>query len=104
MSDRYAVDFLPNAVRELEKLPREVRGRVVDAIDALADEPRPDGSKLLSGTGRERIWRIPVGQIRVLYQITDARVTVLIARVADRREIYNRTAIRRLLGRLNDAR
>lgn len=102
MPDRYAVDFLPSAVRELEKLPRDARGRVVDVIAALADEPRPDGARLLSGTGRERIWRIPVGQYRVLYQVFDTRVTVLIVRIADRREVYNRAAIRRLLGRLGD--
>lgn len=98
MPDRYAVDVLPGAVRELVKLRREWLGRVVAAIEALADEPRPDGSKLLSGTGRERIWRIRVGQYRVLYQVADSRVTVLIVRVADRREVYNRAAIQRLLG------
>jgi mRNA interferase RelE/StbE len=100
MAGRYKIELLPSAVRELESLPREAQARVADAIDTLADEPRPSAPKLLSGTGRERIWRIPVGQYRVLYQVIDARVTVAIVRVADRREVYNATAIRRLLGRL----
>ena len=100
MAGRYTIEFLPSAVRELEALPREAQSRVSDAIEALADEPRPSTAKLLSGTGRERIWRIPVGPYRVLYQVTDVRVTVAIVRVADRREVYNATAIRRLLGRL----
>ena len=100
MAGRYKIEFLPSAARELEALPREAQGRVADAIEALADDPRPSGVKLLSGTGRERIWRIAVGQCRVLYQVTGVRVTVAIVRVADRREVYNATAIRRLLGRL----
>jgi mRNA interferase RelE/StbE len=100
VAGRYQIEFLPSAARELEALPREARGRVADAIEALADEPRPSLAKLLSGTGRERLWRIPVGQYRVLYQVTDVHVTVAIVRVADRREVYNATAIRRLLGRL----
>ncbi|MDO8486032.1 MAG: type II toxin-antitoxin system RelE/ParE family toxin [Candidatus Limnocylindrales bacterium] len=100
MANRYEIEFLPSAAREFEALPREAQSRVADAIDALADEPRPSAAKLLSGTGRERIWRIVIGQYRVLYQVTDVRVTVAIVRVADRREVYNATAIRRLLGRL----
>ena len=100
MAGRYAIEFLPSAARELEALPRDAQGRVADAIEALADEPRPPGAKLLSGTGRERMWRISVRQYRVLYQVTDVRVTVAIVRVADRREVYTATAIRRLLGRL----
>lgn len=42
-----------------------------------------------------------MGHYRVLYQVTDAMVTVAIVRVADRREVYNATAIKRLLGRLH---
>lgn len=100
MERRYAVEFLPSAVREVEKLPRAARLRVVEAIDHLSAEPRPQGAKLLSGTGRERIWRLQVGQYRILYQVEDDRLTVIVVRVADRREVYNQAAIKRLLGRL----
>jgi mRNA interferase RelE/StbE len=101
---RYRIELLPSAARELEALPPEAQGRVADAIDGLAEEPRPEGAKLLSGTGRERIWRIAVGQYRILYQVSDVQVTVVIVRVADRREVYNATAIRRLLARLRGTR
>ena len=104
MAGQYKIEVLPSAVREFEALPRDARARVADAIDALAAEPRLDGAKLLSGTGRDRIWRIAVGQYRILYQVHDARITVIIVRVADRREVYNATAIKRLLGRLRGSR
>jgi mRNA interferase RelE/StbE len=100
VAGRYRIEFLPSAARDLQALSREPQKRVADAIEALADEPRPAAAKLLSGTGRERIWRFAVGQYRVLYQVTDARITVAIVRIADRREVYNVTAIRRLLSRL----
>lgn len=97
MGERYAIEFLPSAARQLEKLPRDAQGPVADAIHGLAAEPRPADAKLLSGTGRERIWRIPVGQYRVLYQVEDGRLTILVVRVADRREAYGQAAIKRLL-------
>ena len=104
MAGQYRIEVLPSAAREFEALPRDARARVADAVDALSAEPRPDGAKLLSGTGRERIWRVVVGQYRILYQVLDARIIVIIVRVADRREVYNATAIKRLLGRLRGSR
>ncbi len=100
MEHRYAIELLPSAVRELEKLPHEPSARVLEAIDSLQIEPRPPGARLLSGTGRERIWRVQVGQYRVLYEVVDERLVVLVVRVADRREVYNPAAMKRLLGRL----
>jgi mRNA interferase RelE/StbE len=96
----YRVELLPSAHRELQGVPRDARLRVVNAIDDLATEPRPVGATLLSGAGPVRIWRLRVGQYRVLYQVEDDRLVVLVVRVADRREVYSKTAIKRLLGRL----
>jgi mRNA interferase RelE/StbE len=70
---------------------------VVVAIDGLSEDPRPDGVKLLSGTSNERIWRLAVGEYRVLYQVMDRLLLVLIVRVADRREVYNPATVRRLM-------
>jgi mRNA interferase RelE/StbE len=101
---RYEIEFLAGAVRQLEKLPTAGRTLVVVAIDGLSDDPRPDGAKLLSGTSDERIWRLAVGDYRVLYQVMDGLLVVLIVRVADRREVYNPTTIRRLLKQIRGAR
>jgi len=101
---RYEVEFLPGASRQLEKLPITGRNQVAVAIDGLSEEPRPDGAKLLSGTSSERIWRLAVGDYRVLYQVKDSVLLVLIVRVADRREVYNPTTIRRLLKQIRGGR
>jgi Cytotoxic translational repressor of toxin-antitoxin stability system len=101
---RYEIEFLASAARQLEKLPMTGRTQVVVAIDALSQDPRPDGAKLLLGTSDERIWRLAVGDYCVLYQVTDGVLLVLIVRVADRREVHNPTTIRRLLKQIRGAR
>lgn len=101
---RYDIAFLASAARQLEKLPAVGRNLVVNAIDGLATEPRPAGAKLLSGTSHERIWRLAVGEYRVLYEAKGDVLLVLIVRVADRREVYNQTTIKRLLKQLRGVR
>jgi len=91
-------------MRQLEKLSRDVQAGVVRAIEGLAVEPRPPDSRLLSGTGDIRIWRVASGAYRILYQIKDDVLVVLIVRVADRRDVYNPTTIKRLLNQLRTAR
>ena len=66
---RYAVEFRPQALRALRKLPEAAQRRLLSAIEALADDPRPSGVKKLKGG--EGIYRVRVGTYRVLYQIRD---------------------------------
>ena len=101
---RYAIEFLPSALRELGNVPPDARQDVVEAIDALSADPRPEGVTLLGGTGKVRVWRITVGNYRVLFQARDDVLVVLIVRVADRREVYRQTEIKRLLKRIRAAR
>ena len=101
---RFELEFLPAAARELEKLPSSARPIVIAAVVGLGADPRPDGAKLLSGTSSERIWRVAIADYRILYQVKDDVLVVLIVRVADRRDVYNSTTIRRLLKQLRSAR
>jgi mRNA interferase RelE/StbE len=84
---RYAVEFAPKALRALRKLDRPVVERVKAATEALRDEPRPAGSKML--TGLHGVWRIRVaGDYRVLYTIDDDRLVILVVDAGHRRQIY----------------
>lgn len=67
-------------------LPEPARRRVDAAILALADNPRPNGCRKLAG--EEGQWRIRVGDFRVIYQVRDAVLLVLVVRVGHRREVY----------------
>jgi mRNA interferase RelE/StbE len=81
----YRVFIMLSAQRALERLPQSDYRRVLDAILALAQNPRPAGSKKLSG--REG-WRIREGDYRVIYEIDDQAQTVAALRVRHRREAY----------------
>lgn len=82
----YRISIDPAAMRELKKLTPRVRQEVVDAIDALATEPRPDGVRKLSNSRNS--YRIRVGDYRVLYRIMDKELLVLVVKVAHRRDVY----------------
>ncbi len=82
----YTVEFGASADRELRKLSRELQLRLRPRIDALETDPRPPGAKKIAG--RENLWRIRVVDYRVVYEIHDRILVVLIVRIAHRREAY----------------
>lgn len=86
MPERYRVELAPAAVRQLGRLHPTARARVAAAIDLLAEAPRPPGAKKL--VGRDGEWRVRTGDYRVVYEIHDRVLRVLVLRVAHRREAY----------------
>jgi mRNA interferase RelE/StbE len=82
----YAVEFSPSAEREFRKLARQIQRNLRPRIDALANQPRPTGAKKLKG--RDDLWRIRVGDYRIVYEIQDRILVVLAVRVAHRREVF----------------
>lgn len=82
----YRVDLTAAAARQIKKLPRPARDRVLDAIEDLAEDPRPHGARKL--VGEQHAWRVRVGDYRVIYDVLDAELTVTVVRTAHRREVY----------------
>ncbi len=82
----YTVEFLPSAARELMKLDVAVQRRLARAVDRLADAPRPTGAVKLRGA--DDIWRLRVGDYRILYRLEEDRLVVLTVKVGHRREGY----------------
>ncbi|MGD9857553.1 MAG: type II toxin-antitoxin system RelE/ParE family toxin [Planctomycetaceae bacterium] len=82
----YRVELKPRADKELRALPQSVQLRVVRALRDLSENPRPAGVKKLAG--ETDLYRIRVGDYRVVYQIQDERLLVLVVRVAHRRDVY----------------
>ena len=87
MGGRYVIRIAPSARKALLRIPEPHRQRIRLAVRDLADEPRPTGSLCLSG-GRLRTWRIRLGDYRVLYEIHDDRLLVLVVRLGHRSEVY----------------
>jgi mRNA interferase RelE/StbE len=83
----YTITFKKSAEREFEKLPTQVIRRIGKAIDTLSKNPRPVGSKKLEGQ-KESLWRIRIGDYRVIYLVEDVIKIVEIRRVGHRKDIY----------------
>jgi mRNA interferase RelE/StbE len=86
MTNRYDVGFTGAALKQIEKLPLRVRQRIIGSIEKLSEEPRPPTAGKLSG--HEDIYRIRVGDYRVVYEIEDEGLVVLVLRVAHRKDAY----------------
>jgi len=82
----YCIEIAPAAARQLRKLDQPARLRIQAAIELLADNLRPPGAKKLVGGAGE--WRVRTGNYRVVYEIRDKGLLVLVLPVGDRREIY----------------
>ena len=75
------------AVRTLRDLPANVNQRISIALDGLKEQPRPQGCIKLQG--REELWRIRVGDYRIIYTIDDTIKIVEVRRIGNRRDVYN---------------
>ena len=82
----YRVTFARTARKELESLNSALVERIIKRIDGLAMEPRPHGCRKLSG--EENLWRIRVGDYRIVYAVFDSERVVDIVRIRHRRNVY----------------
>jgi mRNA interferase RelE/StbE len=82
----YRVDFAPAAVRQLGKLDPAARRRIQAAVELLSTDPRPPGAKKLVGGDGE--WRVRTGDYRIVYEIHDGHLVVLVVAIGHRRDIY----------------
>ncbi len=83
---RYEVKIARRAVKSLARLPRREQQRIRAAIDLLADEPRPPGCVALKG--EDRAYRVRIGDYRIVYEVHDDHLVVLVVRVGHRRDVY----------------
>jgi mRNA interferase RelE/StbE len=83
---KYSLEIKASAQKELDELDEAMFARIDSRIPALADDPRPRGCKKLKGA--ELLWRIRIGNYRVIYMIDDPAAAVTIMRVAHRRDVY----------------
>lgn len=84
----YSLEISGKAERHFRRLPRNVQVRIAPRIDQLADNPRPAGCEKLSAT--ENIYRIRIGDYRLIYQIQDSVLLVLVVGVGHRRDVYRK--------------
>ena len=82
----YKVIFKPSVEKDLRSLPQEAVKRILKRIEGLKNDPIPRQSVKLSGA--EQLWRIRVGEYRVIFGIDKAYLQVVVHHVRHRREVY----------------
>ena len=85
VNGRYGVELAESARRDLKKVSPQVKEEILAAIEELADEPRPRGCKKVRGADA---YRIRLGSYRVIYQIFDVHLVVIVVRMGHRRAVY----------------
>ncbi len=84
----YIIEFARSAQKDLQKLPHEQRQRIARRVDRLAENPRPPDVTKLSGF--EDVYRIRVGDYRVVYEIQDQRLLIFVIRIGHRGDVYRK--------------
>jgi mRNA interferase RelE/StbE len=80
------ITFARSARKELQSFPVDVAERVLEKIESLAENARPPGCKKLSGG--MNLWRLRVGQYRIVYKIDDNAGIVDVVIIRHRRDVY----------------
>ncbi len=82
----YRITLAPSAARQLRTLDPQARRRIQAALELLAADPRPPAAtRLVGGSGE---WRVRTGDHRIIYEIEDDRLLVLVLRIGHRRDVY----------------
>ena len=85
---RYRIEFKPSVWKDLDRIPKSDRRRIIKRIDTLADDPRPFGSEKLSGQMNK--YRVRQGNYRIIYSIEDDHLIIVVVKVGHRRDVYTR--------------
>jgi len=82
----YEITYARSALKALRKLDPEIARRILRTINGLALDPRPPGCRQLTGGSGEL--RVRVGDYRVVYDVFDGELVILVLRLGHRREVY----------------
>ncbi len=82
----YKVEITPAAQRQIKKLIQSVQLAIVERLEQLAENPRPPG--VLKMQGAESLYRIRVGDYRIIYEIQDQTLLIAVVKVGHRGDVY----------------
>ena len=82
---RYSLQFKKSVSKDLRSIPKQDVRRILERIEMLADDPRPRGSEKLS---TQELYRIRQGRYRILYEIQDLVLIVIVVKVGNRSDVY----------------
>ena len=84
----YRIEWRPSIKKDLKRVSKSEVPRIIKAVEALSDTPRPSGSTKLSGS--ESTYRIRIGSYRVIYEIYDDTILIEVVKVGHRKDVYKK--------------
>ena len=85
--DSYKLFFKAGAEKELRRIPKPYLVKIIQKIENLSRQPRPQGIQMLRGD--DRYYRLRQGDYRIIYEIVDEEKTITIIKIGHRREVYD---------------
>lgn len=81
----YEIKIKKSAQKSLARIPHKYQENIISSIRSLSNDPRPEGCKKLSGRDA---WRIRISQYRVLYEIHNTELQIMVVKIGHRGEVY----------------
>ena len=91
LSGRYQVKFTKSARKEFQRLPKRIQARVVEALSFLAGNPYSELLQIKKLRGVDELYRIRIGDYRLVYTIEAEELIVILVKIGHRREVYRRS-------------
>ena len=86
----YKVELIRSARKEFEGLPLEIRSKIVDALFLLARNPHSDLLQIKKMRDKHDLYRVRIGDYRVVYEIRKQHLVVLVIKIGHRSDVYRR--------------
>ncbi len=84
----FKVAFVKSAKKEFEQLPVKVRTKVVEALSLLALNPYSELLKIKKLKGADALYRVRIGEYRLVYEVKNSVLTVLVIKIGHRKDVY----------------
>ena len=84
----YTIEIAEKLEKRLNKLPKKDKERILEKIDSLSQNPRPEDYKKLQGNQKPQLYRVRSGDYRIIYTIQDSALVILVVDLGHRKEIY----------------
>ncbi|WP_417335147.1 type II toxin-antitoxin system RelE family toxin [Halobacteriovorax marinus] len=84
----YRIEITASAEKSLKKVPKKDIQKIVDAIQILAISPFPEGCRKLKG--EEDVYRVRQGNYRIIYEVIEKKLVILVLKVGHRKDIYKK--------------
>ena len=85
---KYRIEIAEKIEKQFIRLNKKDKQRIIEKIDSLAKDPRPDDCKKLKGKQRPPLYRVRSGNYRIIYSIQDEVLLILVVEIGHRKDVY----------------